>query len=77
MKGRSCLSNLLETMDAVNDLLAEGGRWLNSADILNFDFSKAFDTLIVYHINVYYIMSIAGHKHERILLKSPLTAHDN
>ena len=30
MRGRSCLSNLLETMDAVNDLLAEGG----CADIL-------------------------------------------
>ena len=36
MRGRSGLSNLLETMDAVNDLLAEGG----CADILYFDFSK-------------------------------------
>ena len=31
VRGRSCLSNILETMDAVNDLLAEGGcadvRW--------------------------------------------------
>ena len=55
MKGRSCLSNLLETMDAVIDLLAEGGRWLNSADILNFDFSKAFDSLphqrLLYNVN--------------------------
>ena len=41
MKGRSCLSNLLESIDAVNDLLAEGG----CADILYFDFSKAFDTV--------------------------------
>ena len=41
MRGRSCLSNLLETMDAVNDLLAEGG----CADILYFDFSKAFDSV--------------------------------
>ena len=41
MKGRSCLSNLLESIDAVNDLLAEGG----CADILYFDFSKAFDSV--------------------------------
>ena len=41
MRGRSCLSNLLETMDAVNDLLAEGG----CADILYFDFSKTFDSV--------------------------------
>jgi len=41
MKGRSCLSNLLETIDTVNDLLAEGG----CADILYFDFSKAFDSV--------------------------------
>ena len=41
MRGRSCLSNLLDTMDAVNDLLAEGG----CADILYFDFSKAFDSV--------------------------------
>ena len=40
-RDRSCLSNLLETMDAVNDLLAEGG----CADILYFDFSKAFDSV--------------------------------
>ena len=41
VSSRSCLSNLLETMDAVNDLLAEGG----CADILYFDFSKAFDSV--------------------------------
>ena len=40
-RGRSCLSNLLETIDVVNDLLAEGG----CADILYFDFSKAFDSV--------------------------------
>ena len=40
-KGRSCLSNLLETIDTVNDYLAEG----NCADIFYFDFSKAFDSV--------------------------------
>ena len=40
-KGRSCLSNLLETMDTINDYLAEG----NCADIFYFDFSKAFDSV--------------------------------
>ena len=32
---------MLETIDVVNDLLAEGG----CADILYFDFSKAFDSV--------------------------------
>ena len=43
-RGRSCLSplsNFLETIDVVNDLLAEGG----CVDILYFDFSKAFDSV--------------------------------
>ena len=40
-KGKSCLSNLLETIDTVNDYLSEG----NCADILYFDFSKAFDSV--------------------------------
>ena len=39
--GRSCLSNLLETIDNVYEYLSEG----NCADILYFDFSKAFDSV--------------------------------
>ncbi|KAL5247652.1 hypothetical protein ACHWQZ_G019515 [Mnemiopsis leidyi] len=39
VKGKSCLSNLLETMDCVIDLLEEGF----PVDILFFDFKKAFD----------------------------------
>ena len=39
--GRSCLSNLLETIDSVFEYLSEG----NCADILYFDFSKAFDSV--------------------------------
>ena len=39
--GRSCLSNLLETIDEVFEFLSEGG----CADILYFDFAKAFDIL--------------------------------
>ena len=40
-RGRSCLSNLLETIDVANDLLAEG----SCADILYFVFSKAFGSV--------------------------------
>ena len=39
--GKSCLSNLLEAIDAVNDFLGED----NCVDILYFDFAKAFDTV--------------------------------
>ena len=39
--GRSCLSNLLETVEVILDLLAEGA----PVDILYFDFQKAFDTV--------------------------------
>ena len=39
VKGKSCLTNLLETMDCVIDLI-EGGF---PVDILYFDFKKAFD----------------------------------
>ena len=39
--GRSCLSNLLETIDNVFEYLSDG----NCADILYFDFSKAFDSV--------------------------------
>ena len=39
VKGKSCLTNLLETVDCVIDLLDEGAQ----VDILYFDFKKAFD----------------------------------
>ena len=39
VKGKSCLTNLLETVDCVIDLLDEGA----PVDILYFDFKKAFD----------------------------------
>ena len=39
VKGKSCLSNLLETMDSVIELIEEGF----PVDILFFDFKKAFD----------------------------------
>ena len=39
VKGKSCLSNLLETMDSVMELIEEG----IPVDILYFDFKKAFD----------------------------------
>ncbi|KAL5247270.1 hypothetical protein ACHWQZ_G019213 [Mnemiopsis leidyi] len=39
VKGKSCLSNLLETMDCILELLEEG----IPVDILYFDFKKAFD----------------------------------
>ncbi|KAL5267521.1 hypothetical protein ACHWQZ_G004526 [Mnemiopsis leidyi] len=41
VKGKSCLSNLLETMDSVMELIEEG----IPVDILFFDFKKAFDTV--------------------------------
>ena len=41
LKGRSCLSNLLETIEKANEYMYEG----NCVDILYFDFSKAFDTV--------------------------------
>ena len=46
--GKSCLSNLLETLDIVNEYLAEG----NCVDLLYFDFSKAFDTVSHYRLLV-------------------------
>ena len=39
--GRSCLSNLLESLDSICDILAEGG----TVDIFYLDFQKAFDTV--------------------------------
>lgn len=44
--GKSTLSNLLESIDAINEFLTEG----NSADILYLDFSKAFDTVSHYRL---------------------------
>ena len=41
VSGRSCLSNLLESLDAISDILAEGG----TVDIFYLDFQKAFDTV--------------------------------
>ncbi len=38
---KSCVSNLLDCMDAVSDIIAEDG----SADILYLDFQKAFDSV--------------------------------
>ena len=55
--GRSCLSNLLETIDNVFEFLSEG----NCADILYFDFSKAFDSV----------------SHHRLLIKLEAMGIDN
>ena len=44
--GKSCLSNLLETLDKANEFMAEG----NCVDLLYFDFSKAFDTVSHYRL---------------------------
>ena len=41
MSGRSCLSNLLESLDVINDMLANG----EGVDIFFLDFQKAFDSV--------------------------------
>ena len=46
--GRSCLSNLLESLDRVFDMIAEG----ESVDIFYLDFQKAFDTVPHYRLFV-------------------------
>ena len=46
MPGRSCLSNLLESIDIINDLLANG----EYVDIFYLDFQKAFDTVPHYRL---------------------------
>ena len=46
MPGRSCLSNLLETVDIINDMLAKG----EYVDIFYLDFQKAFDTVPHYRL---------------------------
>ena len=44
--GRSCLSNLLECIDIINDMLASG----DDVDVFYLDFQKAFDTVPHYRL---------------------------
>ena len=44
--GKSCLSNLLESVDFINDMLAKG----ECVDIFYLDFQKAFDTVPHYRL---------------------------
>ncbi|NQZ52218.1 MAG: reverse transcriptase family protein [Moritella sp.] len=44
--GRSCLSNVLESMDTIIDILSEGA----PVDVLYFDFCKAFDSVPHYRL---------------------------
>ena len=46
MQGKSTLSNLLETIDVINEFLCDD----NYADILYLDFSKAFDSVSHYRL---------------------------
>ena len=46
MPNKSCLSNLLESFDVINDMLANG----DSVDIFYLDFQKAFDTVPHYRL---------------------------
>ena len=46
MPGRSCFSNLLETLDIVYDMIANG----ENVDIFYLDFQKAFDTVPHYRL---------------------------
>ena len=48
MIGRSCLSNLLESFDIINDFLSEG----ETVDIFYLDFQKAFDSVPHYRLLV-------------------------
>ena len=41
LPGRSCTSNLLDSMDVILDMIDDG----LPVDMLFFDFSKAFDTV--------------------------------
>ena len=54
MPGRSCFSNLIETLDIVSDMLAKG----DDVDIFYLDFQKAFDT--VPHYRLYLKLSNFG-----------------
>ena len=42
MKKRSCLTNLLEYIETLSDLVDKG----NSVDVIYLDFSKAFDKVL-------------------------------
>ena len=46
MPNRSCLSNLMESFDVINDMLANG----DAIDIFYLDFQKAFDTVPHYRL---------------------------
>jgi hypothetical protein len=46
VKGKSCLSNLLETFDSIFNLIDEGA----PVDLFYFDFSKAFDSVPHYRL---------------------------
>jgi hypothetical protein len=46
MPGRSCFSNLLESLDIIFDMIAKG----DSVDIFYLDFQKAFDTVPHYRL---------------------------
>ena len=46
MPGRSCFSNLLESLDIISDMLAKG----EDVDIFYLDFQKAFDTVPHYRL---------------------------
>ena len=48
LPGRSCLSNLLEALDIIFDMIAEG----ETVDIFYLDFQKAFDTVPHYRLFV-------------------------
>ena len=48
LSGRSCLSNLLEFMDSVNEMLING----DCVDVFYLDFQKAFDTVPHYRLLV-------------------------
>ena len=48
MPGRSCFSNLLETLDIVYDMITNG----ENVDIFYLDFQKAFDTVPHYRLYV-------------------------
>ena len=48
LKGKSCLSNLLECIDKINDIIASG----DGVDIFYMDFQKAFDTVPHYRLMI-------------------------